>query len=390
MTRLATAFLACLATAASAEVPQGPKNVPEFAPAFENQTRAPQIADGTQLAAERISGGLVHPWGIAVLPEGGYLVTERIGRLVHIGPDGGVTPIAGVSEDIAVDGQGGLLDVALAEDFAETRRIFLTYAKRQGLRSSATAAATAVLDLDAGRLTDLADIFVQTPARSGGRHFGSRIVTDGGAVFVTTGDRGEAELAQDLRAAQGKVVRVTADGGIPSDNPFAGQAGALGEIWSFGHRNLQGAARHPETGALWTLEHGPAGGDELNRIEPGANYGWPMVSYGENYSGSPVGSGRTSAEGVVEPRYYWDPVIAPGGFTFYDGDLFEGWRGDVVAASLNPGGLVRLRLDGETVTGEARYLGDLGRIRDVAIDRDGAILVVTDDPDGGLWRVTPR
>lgn len=386
--RIAVIVALSLTTPAAAQVEQGRPNVPEFSPAFENQTRAPEIEDGTRLEVERIAGGLRHPWGIAVLPENEYLVTERPGALVHVAEDGSTRRIDGIPGDIAVEGQGGLLDVALADDFAETGRIFLSYSKRQG-RGAATAAATGFLDLEAGTLAEVADIFVQTPALGGGRHFGSRIVTDGDAVFVTTGDRGSPETAQDLRATQGKVVRVTATGGIPKDNPFAGQSGALGEVWTYGHRNLQGAARHPGTGDLWTLEHGPAGGDELNLIRPGRNYGWPLVSYGENYSGTPVGRGRTSADGVVEPRYYWDPVIAPGDFTFYDGDLFEGWEGDVIAASLNPGGIVRLTLEGEIVTGEARYLGELGRVRDVAVDRDGALLVITDDPEGGLYRVTP-
>lgn len=387
--RIAIAAIAILAASgAHGQVAQGPKNNANAEPAFENQTRAPEIADDVRLTVEPLATGLAHPWGIAVLPEGGYLVTERGGRLMHVAGDGAMRPVAG-APDVVARGQGGLLDVALAEDFAETGRIFLTYSKKQGMSGVATAAATAIFDAGAGNLNGLKDIFVQTPVLSGGRHFGSRIVTDGDAVFITTGDRGQPEKAQDLEAAQGKVVRVAADGGVPADNPFAGQAGALGEIWSYGHRNPQGAARHPETGDLWTLEHGPRGGDELNRIEPGRNYGWPVVSYGINYSGSPVGGGRTSTEGVVEPRYYWDPVIAPGGFTFYDGDLFEGWQGDVIAASLTPGGIVRLTLEGETVTGEARYLGNLGRVRDVAIDRDGAILVITDDPDGGIFRVTP-
>jgi glucose/arabinose dehydrogenase len=194
-------------------------------------------------------------------------------------------------------------------------------------------------------------------------------------------------LAQDLRTTYGKVLKITLDGAAAPGNPFIGQADADPRIFSYGHRNPQGADLHPGTGDLWTMEHGPRGGDELNRIEAGENYGWPIVSYGENYSGAPVGTGRTSAPGVTEPRYYWDPVIAPGGFAFYDGDLFE-WEGDVIASSLNPGGIVRLKLDGNTVTGEARYLPDLGRVRDIEIDRDGAILVVNDD--GNLLRITPR
>ena len=389
-------FALCLADFAAqpvfAQVDQGPKNVPEFSPAFEGQTRAPKISDGTKLATEIIATGLENPWGIEVLPEGGYLVTERVGRLSVVGKDGTVTAVKGAPKVLA-KGQGGMLDVALAADFATSRRIYLTYAKPIGVRSNATAAATALLSEDGTRLTELRDIFVQTPASRNPKHFGSRIVLDGNYAYVTTGEHSsEAErvLAQDLRTTYGKVVRITLEGGVPADNPFTGQPDTLGEIYSYGHRNPQGADLHPETGELWTLEHGPAGGDELNRIAPGANYGWPIVSYGENYSGTPIGTGKTSALGVVEPRYYWDPVIAPGGFAFYDGTLFKGWQGDVIAGSLNPGGLVRLTLDGETVTGEARYLGDIGRVRDVEIDRDGALVIIIDAPQGNVIRVTPE
>ena len=387
----AAALSLALSGPAFAEVDQGPPNVPEFTPAFENQTRAPEIAEPVRLRTEVLAAGLVHPWGVAPLPGGGYLVSERVGRLQLVGADGSVTEVGG-APDVVARGQGGLLDVALAPDFESSRRIYMTYSKPQGLRQMATAAATGVLTADMTRLEDLRDIFVQTPPSTSALHFGSRIVLDGDNAFITVGEHStEAErvLAQDLKTTYGKVVRVTVDGGIPGDNPFRGQSGALAEVWSYGHRNPQGAALHPETGDLWTLEHGPAGGDELNLIRPGANYGWPIVSYGENYGGAPVGTGKSSAPGIVEPRYYWDPVIAPGGFAFYDGAMFD-WQGDVVAGSLNPGGVVRLTLDGDTVTGEARYLGELGRVRDVDIDLDGALLILIDDPDGALIRVTPE
>ncbi len=389
MKRLSFVLALICAAPALAEVAQGPKNVPEFAPAFENQTRAPEIAGDTQFDVTPLATGLAHPWGLAILPDGaGYLVTERPGRLNHVSTTGETTRIRGLPE-ISVRGQGGLLDVAIADDFAETRRIFLSFARnvRGGL---ATSAVGARLSPDNASLSDLRDIFVQSPPIASGLHFGSRIVVDGTTAFITIGDRGAPEAAQDLRATIGKVVRVTLDGAAPQNNPFAGQSGAAEEIWSFGHRNPQGAALHPGTGELWTLEHGPKGGDELNRIEAGANYGWPLISYGENYNGSPVGAGQTEATGLQQPRYYWDPVIAPGDFTFYDGDLFKGWSGDVIAASLRPGGLVRLQLEGDRIVGEARYLGELGRVRDVDVDRDGSLLVLTDDPQGGIFRVTPR
>ncbi len=389
--RTATAIALTVAAPAMAQVDQGPPNVPGNTPAFENQTRAPEIENAGTLRTETVAGGLVHPWGVEPLPGGGYLVTERVGRLQHIAADGTLTEVEGVPEVVA-QRQGGLLDVALAPEFETSREIYLTYSKPQGSGEAATAVASARLSDDAAALEDLTDIFVQTPPSPTAMHFGSRVVPDGDALYVTLGEHSsEAErvLAQDLSASYGKVVRITPEGGAADGNPFVDQTDALPEIWTYGHRNPQGAALGPE-GRLWVLEHGPAGGDELNLVEPGANYGWPEVSYGQKYSGSPVGTGETSAEGVTEPVYYWDPVIAPGGFTFYEGDMFEGWDGDVVASSLTPGGIVRLSLEGDRVTGEARYLSELGRVRDIDIDADGALLVLTDDPDGALIRVLPE
>ncbi|MEM7718379.1 MAG: PQQ-dependent sugar dehydrogenase [Pseudomonadota bacterium] len=387
MIRTLALFLA-FSLPATAQVAQGPKNVPEFAPAFENQTRAPEIPAREEFRVTRVASGLEHPWGLAILPDGGYLVTERPGRLNHVSAQGEVTEISGLPR-IAVRGQGGLLDVAAAEDFATSRQVFLTFARPAG-RSLATAAVTATLSTDNRQLTNVRDIFEQRPPVNSGQHFGSRIVLDDGYAYITIGDRGTPETAQDLRATVGKVVRVRTDGSVPGSNPFAQDTSALNEIWSYGHRNPQGAALHPRTGALWTLEHGPRGGDELNLIEKGANYGWPRISYGENYNGRPVTQGETTGAGLKQPQYYWDPVIAPGDFTFYDGTLFSGWQGDVIAASLRPGGLVRLKLNGDRVTGEARFLGELGRVRDVDVDSDGSLLVLTDDPNGGLFRIVPR
>ena len=382
------ALVSLMPFAALAEVDQGPKNAPQFTPVFANQTRAPDIGGDIRLATEIVASGLSRPWGVEVLPGGEYLVTERPGGLKIVRADGSTSQVAGAPEVFA-ERQGGLLDVALSDDFEATGRIFLTYSKPAGRGRAATAAATAVLERNPDRLSGFRDIYVQPEPLNSGHHFGSRIVLDGQTAYVTIGDRGRADArVQDLGSSNGKVLRITLDGGVPTDNPFRGQAGALGEVWSFGHRNPQGAAINPRTGDLWTLEHGPAGGDELNLIQKGANYGWPVVSYGVNYNGSPVGSGEASASGIVEPRYYWDPVIAPGGFAFYQGDLFD-WDGDVLAASLNPGGLVRLRLQGDRVTGEARYLEDLGRVRDVEIDRDGSVLLLLDAGNGALVRVTP-
>ena len=320
-----------------------------------------------------------------MLPDGGYLVTERVGQLALV-KDGKIRRIVGAPK-VLDKGQGGLLDVAVAEDFASSRRIFLTYSKPGGNGRAMTAAATGVLNADLTQISELKDLFVQTPPASGGRHFGSRIVLDGDYAFITTGDRGEQPSAQDPKSTRGTVVRITLDGGIPKDNPFVGSGERLGEVWTYGHRNPQGAAFHPVTGELWTIEHGPKGGDELNRIKKGANYGWPIVSYGENYSGTAVGSGNPRAPGLEEPVYYWDPVIAPSGFTFYAGDMFD-WNGDVLTSSLNPGGLVHLRMRDDRVVNETRYLEELGRVRDVEVDRDGSLLLLT--AEGNLVRVIKR
>ena len=394
-TLFATTLLAAGAAAAQ-PVEQGPENRPDVEPAFAAQTDAPAVRTEAGIATEEVAGPLVHPWGIAVLPgDAGYLVTERPGRLVHVSPAGEVSdPIAGVPEVLAEE-QGGLLDVALAPDFAESRVIFLTYAKPMLDDLSATAAARAVLSEDLTELTGVEDIFVQSPGSPTPMHYGARVVPDGeGHVFVTTGEHfteDERVYAQDLDKTFGKIVRVARDGSVPADNPFTGEPGAQNNIWTLGHRNIQGAAIRPGTGQLWAIEHGPAGGDELNLIAPGRNYGWPVVSYGINYDGSPVSDGlyRHEENGFAEPAYYWDPVIAPGGMTFYEGGMFEAWQGDALIAGLISGGLVRLEMEGDRVAGEERLAGDLGRVRDVAVDHDGSVLVLTDFEDGALVRITP-
>lgn len=392
---LAAAVATLLATAAEAQiaapVEQGPKNVPEFQPAFPEQTRAPAMDSKITLERQTLASGLEHPWGLALLPDGSMLVTERPGRMRIVAPDGTLSaPIAGLPAVLA-KGQGGLLDVAVSPGFAEDRTVFWTYAKPMGDGRSATAAARGRLAEDGSALTDVRDIFVQEPPSPTTNHYGSRIVLDGaGHAFVTTGEHftpAERQLAQDLGTTYGKVVRIDLDGGTPADNPFVAKPGAIGTIWSFGHRNIQAAALDAK-GQLWTIEHGPQGGDELNRIEPGRNYGWPVISYGENYDGTPVGDGITAKDGMEQPVYYWDPVIAPSGMVFYSGDMFPDWQGDILVGSLTPGALVRLRLEGGKVTGEERLIRDAGRIRDVALAPDGAILVLTDADAGALLRLT--
>lgn len=371
-------------------VVQGERNT-DFEPAFDAQFRAPAVASEFELKTEALAGPLVHPWGIAALPSGGYVVTERPGRLRHVAEDGTISdPIEGVPEVLA-EKQGGLLDIAIGPNFTEDRTVYMTYAKPLGDGLSATAAARAVLSDDMTALSDVQEIWVQEPGSTAPMHYGSRIDFDGnGHAFVTTGEHFTEkyrDYAQDRDKTYGKVIRIGLDGSVPDDNPFVGQDGAIGSIWSLGHRNIQSAAIDPE-GRIWTIEHGPEGGDELNRPEAGLNYGWPVVSYGRNYDGSPVGSGDASAEGFEQPVYFWDPVIAPSGMAFYDGEMFPEWDGDILAGSLYPGGLVRLTMEDDRVTGEERLLRDLGRVRDVEVLADGSFLLITDEENGEIVHVT--
>ncbi|WP_127655452.1 PQQ-dependent sugar dehydrogenase [Alexandriicola marinus] len=374
------------------EVAQGEANA-DFAPAFENQTRAPALPT-TAVATEVFVDGLSHPWGIATLPGGGWLVTERPGRMRVITPDGRMSiPVEGLPE---VDDrrQGGLLDVAVSPDFAEDRTVFWTYAKRVP-GGTVTAATRGVISGDFTRMTEVQDIFVQEPPSRHPMHYGSRILPQAdGTVWITTGEHSaadERDRAQEIDTTYGKVVRVTRDGDPAPGNPYIGRDG-IDTIWSLGHRNMQGAAVHPVDGALWTVEHGPRGGDELNRPEPGGNYGWPVVSYGIEYRGSDVGSGQARAPGFEEPVYYWDPVIAPGGMIFHSGNGFDDWAGDLLIGSLNPGGLVRLELNGDRVAGEERLVPELGRVRDVEELADGSLLLLIDAPEpfGEIVRMTAR
>lgn len=361
-------------------------------PTFAGQTRAPVIRDDIALTTTVVADGLVHPWGMVQLPDGSWLVTERPGRMRLITADGTVSaPIAGLPE-VDARGQGGLLDVAVDKNFPQTRRVWWSYAEPRGSGTNATAVATGVLSADGRSLSQVRVIFHQQPAWRSTAHFGSRLVFDSqGALFVTTGERSAREprrLAQDVGTHLGKVLRIDPDGGPARGNPKI--KGGLPEIWSYGHRNLQGAALGPD-GALWTVEHGPRGGDELNRPRAGGNHGWPVITYGVEYSGAPVGTGKTQQDGMEQPVYYWDPVIAPSGMVFYDGDRFPDWRGSVLIGGLRSQALVRLTLDGGRVTGEARYLvGEQGRIRDVDVAADGAVMLLIDARDGALVRVTPN
>ena len=337
---------------------------------------------------QTIAKGLEHPWSLAFLPDKRLLVTERPGRLRLVGPDGRVSePLTGVPQ-VYASGQGGLLDVALSPTFDKDRLVYLSFAE-SGEGGAGTAVARGRLGERGLENTQV--IWRQQPKVSGPNHWGSRIVfRPDGTLFVTLGERfNYSERAQDLAATLGKIVRINPDGSAPRDNPFVNRAGAQPEIWSYGHRNVQAAALDPETGQLWTVEHGARGGDELNHPEAGKNYGWPVISYGVHYSYFKIGEG-TAKQGMEQPVYYWDPVIAPSGMVFYTGNLFAGWKNNVLIGSLTPGLLVRLVMKDGKVAQEERYLGDLReRIRDVRQAPDGSLYLLTDARNGQILRITP-
>ena len=336
----------------------------------------------------KVTEGLEHPWGLAFLPDGRMLVTERPGRL-RIVDDGWLVPepVAGVPE-VWADGQGGLLDVVLHPDFGENGLIYLSYSSPS---DDGDDAATAVARgrLAGGRLEDVEEIYVAPPRDDGGRHFGSRLVFANGYLFVTAGDRGDADRAQGVGDPAGSIIRLHDDGSVPDDNPFVGQKGARPELYSIGHRNPQGMAREPATGRIYAIEHGPKGGDELNLIEPGVNYGWPVITYGKSYMGFKIGEG-THKEGMAQPVHYWVPSISPSGLMIYDADRFPAWRGSFFAGALSGELLVRLEVAGGKAMVEERMLEDLEeRIRDVRQGPDGLIYLLTDHPDGMLLRLEP-
>lgn len=360
-------------------------------PTRAEQTKAPP-APATLVKVEVFARGLEHPWGLQFLAGNRLIVTERPGRIRIVGPDGALSrPLTGVPP-VAATGQGGLLDIALAPDFDSSRRIYLSFSEPRGGSSNGTSVARAHLAGYPGeeRLERLETIFRQEPAHRGGLHFGSRLVfAPDGKLFVALGERYEMRFAQDLGRLLGKVVRLEPDGGVPTDNPFVGREGARAEIWSWGHRNPQSAAIHPSTGKLWIVEHGPRGGDEVNIIKRGANYGWPVIGYGIDYSGAKLHE-STSKEGMEQPAYYWVPSIAPSGMAFYTGSLFPAWKGSLLVGALAGQALHRLVLDGETIAAEEVLLKDRGqRIRDVRIGPDGAVWLLTDAGDGSILRLTP-
>jgi len=392
----ALALAACGGEATVAQTPgqpleTRPANGATQTPAFPGQTRAPYATAGVAFDVVTVAEGLEKPWGLAFLPGGAMLVTEKAGRLRIVGQDGKLSaPVTGLPE-VYPARQGGLLDVVVGPDGL----IYWSYAeKREGGDGTAVARGRLVPGA-APRMEDVKVVWRMTPTLESGAHYGSRLAfSPDGFLFITTGERsilaGRAQ-AQDLKSSFGKVIRLYPDGAVPKDNPFAAVSEANKGIWSSGHRNIQSAAFNPWTGQLWTIEHGTDGGDELNIPQAGKDYGWPTIAYGMEYDGKPIGEGLTAKAGLEQPVYYWDPVIAPSGLAFYDATLFPAWKGSLFVGGLSSKKLVRLTLDGDRVVGEEWLLQDLEeRIRDVRVGPDGAVYVVTDNAKGRVLKIVPK
>jgi len=389
---------------------RGP-NASKQKPAFQGQTRACGVKSDAAFDVTVLAKGLERPWAVEPLPGGDLLVTEKPGRMRIVSargevgqPIGGLLPVGqgGVSAasgqgglpPVDARGQGGLLDVVLSPDFSRDRTIYWSFTEpREG--GNGTSVARGVLSEDRRNVEQVRIIFRALPTYPNGLHFGSRLAFGpDGKLYVTLGDRFDKTVtrpqAQHLNSHSGKVVRINPDGSVPDDNPFVKQAGALPEIWDIGHRNVQSSA-FDDQGRLWTVEHGAQGGDELNLVRKGLNYGWPIISYGEEYSGEPIPGDITAREGLEQPVYYWDPVIAPSGAEYYTGAAFPAWRGSLFVGSLVQKLLVRLVIKGDRVVGEEHLLADRDqRVRDVRQGPDGALYVVTDERNGELWKITPK
>jgi glucose/arabinose dehydrogenase len=377
-----------------------PPNAPDQKPAVAGQTRAPERKANVAFDVVTIAKGLRFPWGMDFLPDGRMLVTEKQpGRLRVVQADGTMSePVEGLP---AVDArnQGGLLDVSLDPAFAKNQLIYWSYAEPRDSGENNTAVARGrFVDGTPPKVENVQVIFHQVPSLKSALHFGGRLVwRRDGTLFITLGDRSITEgrmQAQRLDGLLGKIVRLNPDGTIPKDNPFVGKEGARPEIWSLGHRNIQAATLHPETGELWEVEHGTRGGDEINIARAGKDYGWPTIAYGIEYKGGPITGGITAKEGMEQPLYYWDPVIAPSGMVFYTGKLFPEWRGNLFIGGMASMNLVRVTIKGERVVDEERLLRDLQpaphRIRDVNQGPDGALYLLTDAEQGLLLKITPK
>ncbi|GMV21586.1 MAG: pyrroloquinoline-quinone glucose dehydrogenase [Acidimicrobiia bacterium] len=395
--------VAAVAAVASAQqqsgVTQAPPNAPTQQPAFAGQTRAPERLTNVAFDVVTVAEGLVSPWSLEFLPGGKMLVTEKGGQLRLVSPDGTLSaPVTGLPP-VDSRGQGGLLDVALDPNYATNQLIYWSFSEPHEDGTNNTAVARGrLMDGATPSVQNVQVIYKQAPSMNSRGHFGSRLAFGrDGTLFITQGDR-QAEagrnLVQDLSTLIGKIVRINPDGSIPKDNPFVGKEGVRPEIWSYGHRNSQAAAIHPQTGDLWEVEHGTRGGDELNIARKGLNYGWPDVAYGIEYRGQPIREGVTAKAGTEQATYYWDPVIAPSGMMFYTGDLFPAWKGSLFIGGLASTNLVRLDLKGDRVVGEERLLRNLQpqaeRIRDVKQGPDGAVYVVTDNAKGRVLKLVPK
>ena len=404
-----TAFVTtALLLAAAAQQPAGqqpagvdprPPNAPSQQPASAGQTRAPEHKTNVAFEVVTVAQGLEKPWSLAFLPQGKMLVTEKPGRLRIVAPDGTLSPPVTGLPPVDARNQGGLLDVVLAPQFEPGHTIYWCYSEpaEGGANNTAVARGTLV-DGAAPRVENVQTIYHQAPSLNSTLHFGCRLVWNrDGTLFVTQGERSITEgrmQAQQMNSLLGKIVRINADGTIPKDNPFVGKEGVRPEIWSYGHRNVQAATLNPATGELWEVEHGTRGGDEINISRKGKDYGWPTIAYGIEYQGAPITGGITAKEGMEQPLYYWDPVIAPSGMVFYTGDLFPAWKGSLFIGGMASTNIVRLDLQGEKVVGEERLLKDLQpkpeRIRDVRQGPEGAIYAVTDNPQGRILKLVPK
>lgn len=369
-------------------------NVPDQRPTFPGQNRAGAMKSDAAFEVTVLAKGLKNPWSVEPLPTGDLLITERPGQLRIVSAEGQLgEPISGLPAVFA-KGQGGLLDVALSPKFATDQTIYWSFSEPRGDKGNATSVAKGVLSADRRSLGQVRVIFRALPAYDGDKHFGSRLAFGPDALlYLSLGERSDLETrpqAQQMGSHLGKTLRITSEGKPAPGNPFAKQAGALPEIWTVGQRNVQSLAFDAQ-GQLWSVDMGPQGGDELNRLEGGKNYGWPLVTFGEEYSGEPVPNAVTTKEGFVDPVYYWDPVIAPSGAQFYTGTAFPAWRGNLFVGALKDKELVRLQLENGRVTGEERLLSDRKqRIRDVRQGPDGALYVVTDESNGELWKIAPK
>lgn len=399
---LFTAAVAALVSACgpsqAASVETRAPNAPNLTPAFENQTRAPETKAGVEFEVKTVVEGLANPWAIAFLPDGKMLVTERPGRLRIVGADGALSePVTGLPA-VYAKGQGGLLGLAIDPAYAKNGLIYWSFAENPEGKMTNTAVARGKLVIGAdgqGKVEDATVIFHQAPSLESTLHYGGRLVfAPDGKLFITLGERsilpGRVQ-AERLDGLLGKLVRLNSDGSVPKDNPFVKTSGARPEIWSIGHRNVQGAALNPATGKLWTVEHGARGGDELNIPQAGKDYGWPTITYGIEYQGGPIGAGISAKDGLEQPVYYWDPVIAPSGMAFYNGALFPKWKGSLFIGGLASTSVTRLSLDGDKVVGEERLLADLKeRIRDVVVGPDGALYLATDSAEGRILKLVPK